>query len=87
MALFGEELKDKQRLLAQQLVRRTEILALQRSEAFSDYGRQYTTLQLMPPALRAVQLTEPGAFFGEIANLKTRLDSDRVQARPNEAVQ
>ena len=33
MALFGEELKDKQRLLAQQLVRRTEILALQRSEA------------------------------------------------------
>jgi HlyD family type I secretion membrane fusion protein len=33
MALFGEELKDKQRLLTQQLVRRTEILALQRSEA------------------------------------------------------
>ena len=33
MALFGEELKDKQRLLSQQLVRRTEILALQRSEA------------------------------------------------------
>jgi HlyD family secretion protein len=33
MALFGEELQDKQRLLAQQLVRRTEILALQRSEA------------------------------------------------------
>lgn len=31
--LFGEELKDKQRLLSQQLVRRTEILALQRSEA------------------------------------------------------
>ena len=33
MALFAEELKDKQRLLAQQLVRRTEMLALQRSEA------------------------------------------------------
>ncbi len=31
--LFGEELKDKQQLLAQQLVRRTDILALQRSEA------------------------------------------------------
>ena len=33
MALFGEELKDKQQLLTQQLVRRTDILALQRSEA------------------------------------------------------
>lgn len=33
MALFGEELQDKQRLLAQQLVRRTEILSLQRAEA------------------------------------------------------
>lgn len=33
LALFGEELHDKQRLLAQQLVRRAEILALQRSEA------------------------------------------------------
>jgi HlyD family secretion protein len=33
LALFAEELHDKQRLLAQQLVRRAEILALQRSEA------------------------------------------------------
>jgi HlyD family secretion protein len=33
MALFQEELKDKQSLLAQQLARRNEILALQRSEA------------------------------------------------------
>ena len=61
--------------------------ALQRSEAFSDYGRQYTTHQLMPPAFRAVRLTEQNVFFGEIANLKTRLDSDRVNARPNEAIQ
>jgi FHA domain len=58
---------------------------LQRSEAFSDDGRQYRAHQLMPPALRAVPLTEQGAFFGEIANLKARLDGDRVQARPNEA--
>jgi hypothetical protein len=41
----------------------------------------------MPPAFRAVQLTEQNVFFGEIANLKTRLDSDRVNARPNEVVQ
>jgi HlyD family secretion protein len=33
LALFGEELKDKQQLLQQQLVRRTDILSLQRSEA------------------------------------------------------
>lgn len=33
LALFAEELKDKQQLLAQQLVRRTDILSLQRSEA------------------------------------------------------
>jgi HlyD family secretion protein len=33
LALFGEELKDKQQLLSQQLVRRTDILSLQRSEA------------------------------------------------------
>jgi HlyD family secretion protein len=33
MALFAEELKDKQKLLAQQLVRRTDIFSLQRSEA------------------------------------------------------
>ncbi|MBX9590257.1 MAG: HlyD family type I secretion periplasmic adaptor subunit [Hyphomonadaceae bacterium] len=33
MGLFAEELHDKQRLLAQQLARRSEVLALQRSEA------------------------------------------------------
>jgi HlyD family secretion protein len=33
MALFGEELRDKQRLLDQQLARRSEVLAIQRSEA------------------------------------------------------
>jgi HlyD family type I secretion membrane fusion protein len=33
MALFGEELRDKQRLLDQQLARRTEVFAIQRSEA------------------------------------------------------
>ena len=80
-------LKLKGAIVAALLVTAIAFQALQRSEAFSDYGRQYTALQLMPPGLRAVQLTEPGVFFGEIANLKTRLDSDRVQARPNEAVQ
>ena len=80
-------LKLKGAVVAALLVTAIAFQTLQRSEAFSDFGRQYTTHQLMPPALRAVQLTEPGVFFGEIANLKTRLDSDRVQARPNEVVQ
>jgi HlyD family secretion protein len=33
MALFAEELRDKQKLLEQQLARRTEVFAIQRSEA------------------------------------------------------
>ena len=33
LALFAEELKDKQTLLARQLVRKTEVLAVQRAEA------------------------------------------------------
>lgn len=78
-------LKLKGAVVAALLVAGIAFQALQRSEAFSDQGRQYSTHQLMPPALRAVRLTEQGVFFGEIANLKARLDSDRVHARPNEA--
>ncbi|MEH2534616.1 pSer/pThr/pTyr-binding forkhead associated (FHA) protein [Bradyrhizobium sp. AZCC 1588] len=80
-------LKLKGAIVVALLVTAIAFQTLQRSEAFSDYGRQYTTHQLMPPAFRAVQLTEQSVFFGEIANLKARLDSDRVHARPNEAVQ
>jgi hypothetical protein len=39
----------------------------------------------MPPKLRAVPFRDEAAFFGEIANLKTKLDRDRAQARPDEA--
>ncbi len=78
-------LKLKAAIVVALLVVAIAFQTLQRSEAFSDDGRQYRTHQLMPPALRAVRLTEPGVFFGEIADLKTRLDSDRVNARPNEA--
>jgi hypothetical protein len=31
----------------------------------------------MPPAQRAVPLRDENAFFGEIENLKARLDGDR----------
>ena len=60
---------------------------LQRSEAFSDFGRQTTTRLLMPPAFRVVPVRGQGAFFGEIARLKTRIDSDRSEARPEPANQ
>lgn len=61
------------------------VQALQRSEAFSDSGRQNTEHVLMPPAFRAVPFRDQAAFFGEIANLKAKLDGDRVEARLREA--
>jgi hypothetical protein len=57
------------------------VQTLQQSEAFSDSGRENKTRLLMPPALRLVPLRDESAFFGEIARLKARLDSDRTQAR------
>jgi pSer/pThr/pTyr-binding forkhead associated (FHA) protein len=61
------------------------VQTLQRSEAFSDSGRQNTAHVLMPPELRAVPFRDEAVFFGEIANLKAKLDGDRAQARSNEA--
>jgi hypothetical protein len=60
---------------------------LQRSEAFSDSGRQNTTRLLMPPMFRAVPFRGENAFFGEIAGLRARLDTDRAQAKPAETRQ
>jgi Inner membrane component of T3SS, cytoplasmic domain len=60
------------------------VQTLQQSEAFSDSGRQNTTRQLMPPALRLVPLRDESAFFGKIADLKARLDGDRTETRPAE---
>jgi hypothetical protein len=57
---------------------------LQQSEAVTDSGRPTTVHWLMPPMLRAVPLKDEGAFFGEIGNLKARLDADRTQSRPGD---
>ena len=57
---------------------------LQRSEAFSDSGRQNTARLLMPPMFRAVPFRDENAFFSEIAALRARLDGDRAQAKPAE---
>jgi Inner membrane component of T3SS, cytoplasmic domain len=62
------------------------VQTLQQSEAFSDSGRQNIARQLMPPALRLVPLRDESAFFGEIADLKARLDADRTETKPVEAI-
>jgi hypothetical protein len=61
------------------------VQTLQRSEAFSDSGRQFTARRLLPPEFRLVPLRDEAAFFGEIENLKAKLDADRRQGRPEDA--
>jgi pSer/pThr/pTyr-binding forkhead associated (FHA) protein len=78
-------LRLKGALVAALLATAISVQALQRSEAFSDSGRQTTARQLMPPEFRLVPLRDESAFFGDIARLKERLDGDRSQARADEA--
>jgi hypothetical protein len=61
------------------------VQTMQRSEAFSDLGRQNNTRLLLPPAFRAVPLRAPDAFFADVAGLKASIDADRRQARPGDA--
>jgi hypothetical protein len=79
-------LRLKGALVVALLVVAVAVQTLQRSEAFSDSGRQNTAHVLMPPELRAVPFRDEAAFFGQIANLKAKLDGDRAQARSNEAI-
>jgi hypothetical protein len=58
------------------------VQTLQRSEAFSDSGRRTDVRRLMPPWLRAIPLRDEGAFFGEIGDLKAKLDADRSRPKP-----
>lgn len=67
-------------IVAALLVIAIAVQTIQRSEAFSVSGRQGIAQVLMPPAFRAVRLQDQDSFFGEIANLKAKLDSDRAQA-------
>jgi hypothetical protein len=61
------------------------VQALQQSEAFFDSGRQNTTRLLMPPSFRVAPFRDENAFFGDIADLKAKLERDRNQAKPVEA--
>jgi pSer/pThr/pTyr-binding forkhead associated (FHA) protein len=56
------------------------VQTVQRSEAFSDFGRQSSFGRLMPPAFRLVPLRDEGAFFHDISKLKAKLDADRTRA-------
>jgi hypothetical protein len=60
------------------------VQTLQRSEAFSDSGRQNTTRLLLPPEFRTVPLRTPDRFFDNVANLKAEIDADRSQVIPRE---
>jgi hypothetical protein len=62
------------------------VQTLQQSEAFFDSGRENTARRLLPPGFRLVPLRDENKFFGEIANLKAKLDSDRSQPRPDEVI-
>ena len=61
------------------------VQTMQRSEAFSDLGRQTTARLMLPPAFRTVPLRTPEAFFANVADLKATLDADRHQAKRSEA--
>jgi len=54
---------------------------LQRSEAFSDLGRQTTARLFLPPAFRTVPLRTPDGFFTNVAGLKVDIDADRRQVK------
>ncbi|HZR76401.1 FHA domain-containing protein [Bradyrhizobium sp.] len=57
---------------------------LQRSEAFSDIGRQTTARLMLPPEFRTVPLRTPDVFFKNVAGLRADLDADRRQIKPSE---
>jgi len=57
-------------------------LTLQRWEVLSEFGRQNTATQLMPPSLRVVPVKRLDVFFGDIAKLKAGLDNDRRSSKP-----
>jgi hypothetical protein len=65
------------------LVTAVAVTMLQRSEAFANSGRRTVSHVLMPPALRLVPLQDETAFFADIGKLRTELDADRAQAKPD----
>ena len=61
------------------------IQTLAQSEAFRDSGRQTTAQHLLPPALRLSPVRDETTFFGEIEQLKSRLDRDRSDVHADES--
>jgi hypothetical protein len=71
-------------IVAALLVLAISVQTLQRSEAFSDIGRQTSARLLLPPVFRSVPLQTPDAFFANVADLKTSFDADRRQTKRSE---
>jgi hypothetical protein len=80
-------LKLKGAVVASLLLLVIGVQTLQQSEALDDFGRQNIIRPLMPPALRLAPVRDERAFFSEVEQLKTALDSDRMLARSKDAGQ
>jgi Inner membrane component of T3SS, cytoplasmic domain len=83
-AISARGMRLKGAIVAGLLVLAIGVQTLQRSEAFSDQGRQNTTRLLLPPAFRTVSLRTPDTFFANVADLKAEIDADRRQVKRNE---
>jgi hypothetical protein len=69
-------------VVAALLVTAVAVQTLQRSEAYANSGRRALAHVLLPPALRLAPLQDETAFFSDVGKLRTKLDADRIQARP-----
>jgi hypothetical protein len=73
-------LKLKGGIVAALLAIAIGLQTLWQSEAFHDFGQQSFVIRLMPPALRLAPVRGENDFFAGVAQLKTRLDRDRLDA-------
>lgn len=65
------------------LVIAVAVQTLQQSEAYANSGRRTVWHVLLPPGLRAAPLQDETTFFADVGKLRTKLDADRAEARPD----
>jgi hypothetical protein len=81
----ASRLKLKAGVVAALLALAVGLQTVWQSEAFHDFGQQTLVLRLMPPGLRLAPVRDESDFFADIAQLKTRLDRDRIEALRDDA--
>ena len=81
----ASRLKLKAGVVAALLALAIGLQTVWQSEAFHDFGQQTLVLRLMPPRLRLAPVRDESDFFADIAQLKTRLDRDRIEALRDDA--